>query len=247
MKVDHIGLTTPDIEAALASLAGNLAPVRVRGPLDNVERGVRQAFVSVDGGPTLELLSPLPSTASPIGQHVRNGGGAHHICFAVPDLAAAVRTAQQAGARVVVAPTPDIAFEGRSIAFLMDPLYGLIEFLESDRAKPSGSDCNDQGHAGPNAIFLTSLPVSELDDILADVFTQLFPTLRTTGVAAARLEATPGWDSLGHIRLIISLEQRLGIEIPSDASTRLLDYDSVRSVLTRYWREAKRHGFNEGT
>ena len=232
MKIDHIGLTTPDIDAALCGLVDNLAVGLLRGPFDNFQRGVRQAFVRTDGGPVLELLSPLAGTVSPISQHVRCGGGAHHICFVVPDLPAAVRVAQQAGAHVIVVPTPDVAFEGRLIAFLVDPLYGLIEFLESDRPQRSESDCTAGRHPRQDAGFMTSLPKSKVDNVLAEVFTNLFPTLRATGVAAARLEATPGWDSLGHIRLIMALEQRLGITIPSDAITRLLDYESVRGFLT---------------
>jgi len=226
MKIDHVGVTVPDIDAALAGLAGSTAPGQVRGPFDNVPRGVRQAFVRVEGGLVLEFLAPLAGAVSPISQHVRSGGGAHHVCFVVPDMEAALDAASRNGACVVAVPTPDAAFEGRLIAFVVDPCYGLTEFLEAE-------DAGRQ--SGRTAGLAAATPASQLDAALADVFTRLFPCLRVTGVEAARLNATPGWDSLGHIRLIISLEQALGIEIASDAMPRLVDYASVRSFCHGHW------------
>lgn len=218
MKIDHVGVTVPDIDVALANLGGGLAPDQVRGPFDNVQRGVRQAFVRIEGGLVLEFLASLAGAVSPISQHVRAGGGAHHVCYVVPDMEATLAAARQNGARVVVAPTPDIAFEGRSIAFLVDPSYGLTELLEMEGAGRRAAS-----------------PAGESNAVLASVFTGLFPSLRMTGVEEARLEATPGWDSLGHIRLMMALERALGIEIPSDAIPRLVDYASVRSFCHGDW------------
>src|ERR1017187_551281 len=226
LTIDHIGLTTPDIEAALADLGSHGAEI-LRGPSDNLERGVRQAFVRVRSRETIELLMPLPGAVSPISRHVENGGGAHHICFIVSNLAEAVSAARQAGAHVVVAPTPDAAFEGRLIAFLFDRLYGLVEFLESDR-RPRSDLIEERPQQEP-----APLPERDVEAALAQVFTRLFPALREIGVKAARLEVPAGWDSLGHIRLIMALEQRLGLTIPSSAIAQLVDYDAVERFVTR--------------
>ena len=59
LMIDHIGLTTPDLDAALAGVWSDGAEI-IRGPSDNLERGVRQAFVRVRSGETIELLMPLP-------------------------------------------------------------------------------------------------------------------------------------------------------------------------------------------
>jgi len=226
LMIDHIGLTTPDLDAALAGVWSHGAEI-IRGPLDNIERGVRQAFVRVRSGETIELLMPLPGAMSPISRHVENGGGAHHICFIVSNIAEAVSAAQQAGAHVVVGPTPDAAFEGRLIAFLFDRLYGLVELLESDR-RPPGDSIQERPQPEP-----APLPERDVEAALAQVFTDLFPALRETGVKAAQLEVTPGWDSLGHIRLIMALEQRLGMTIPSSAIAQLVNYDAVEEFVAR--------------
>jgi len=226
LAIDHIGLTTPDLDAALADLGSHGAEL-IRGPSDNLERGVRQAFVRVRSGETIELLMPLPGDVSPISRHVENGGGAHHICFIVSNIAEAVSVARESGAHVVVAPTPDAAFEGRLIAFLFDRLYGLVELLESDRRPPSDS-IQERPQQEP-----VRLLERDVEAALAEVFIDLFPASREMGVKAARLELTPGWDSLGHIRLIMALEQRLGMTIPSSAIARLMDYDAVERFVTQ--------------
>jgi methylmalonyl-CoA/ethylmalonyl-CoA epimerase len=226
LTIDHIGLTTPDLEAALTGLVSKGAEI-IRGPSDNLERGVRQAFVRVRSGETVELLMPLPGAQSPISQHVESGGGAHHICFIVSNIAEAVSAARESGALVVVAPTPDVAFDGRLIAFLFDRLYGLVELLESDR-RPLGDSIRDRPQQES-----ARLPERDVGAALAEVFTDLFPALRETVLKAARLEVTPGWDSLGHIRLIMALERRLGITIPSSAIAQLVDYDSVERFVTQ--------------
>jgi acyl carrier protein/catechol 2,3-dioxygenase-like lactoylglutathione lyase family enzyme len=176
---------------------------------------------------TIELLMPLPGTVSPISHHVGNGGGAHHICFIVSDIVQAVSEARQGGAHAVVAPTPDAAFEGRLIAFLFDRLYGLVELLESDRRSR-----NNLIQERPQQVPAL-LRDNDVEAALAQVFTELFPALRETGSRSGQLEVTQGWDSLGQIRLIMALEQRLGMTIPSNAIAPLVDYDAVVEFITQ--------------
>lgn len=84
-------------------------------------------------------------------------------------------------------------------------------------------------HAGYGA----KLRNCDVDAALARVFTELFPALRETGPRLGQLEVTQGWDSLGHIRLIMALEQRFGMTIPSNAIAQLVDYDAVEEFITR--------------
>jgi acyl carrier protein len=74
---------------------------------------------------------------------------------------------------------------------------------------------------------------NDVEAALAQVFTELFPALRETGSRSGQLEVTQGWDSLGQIRLIMALEQRLGMTIPSNAIAPLVDYDAVVEFITQ--------------
>lgn len=224
--IDHIGLTTDRFDEALSGLMKMPAAALLRGPLDNRERGVRQAFVQIGAEPVIELLCPLASAShSPITQHVRAGGGPHHICFQVAELGLAVRAAERQGARVILGPTPDVAFEGRSIVFLVDGSFGLVELVESEPSEPVQVS-NATAQSGLLAVRRED--VTNIDGALREVFSSTFPALEASHVQLAELEKTPGWDSLGHIRLMIAIEQRLGVVIPSNVVAELVNFDAFR-------------------
>ena len=48
----------------------------------------------------------------------------------------------------------------------------------------------------------------------------------------ATIGALPGWDSLGHLRLILSLEERLGRLLSSDEVLSLTSVANIARVLT---------------
>jgi methylmalonyl-CoA/ethylmalonyl-CoA epimerase len=85
------------------------------------------------GDALVELLESLdPDT--PIGKFIdRRGPGIHHICFAVPDLAAALERCRAAGVRMID-DTPRIGAEGKQIAFVHPSATGgvLIELTQNE-------------------------------------------------------------------------------------------------------------------
>jgi methylmalonyl-CoA/ethylmalonyl-CoA epimerase len=69
------------------------------------------------GDALVELLEPAAED-SPIGRFVaKRGGGLHHVCFAVPDLDAALARCREFGIRLID-ETPRPGAEGKRIAFL---------------------------------------------------------------------------------------------------------------------------------
>ena len=69
------------------------------------------------GDALIELLEPATDD-SPIGRFVaKRGGGLHHVCFAVPDLDAALARCREFGIRLID-ETPRTGAEGKRIAFL---------------------------------------------------------------------------------------------------------------------------------
>jgi methylmalonyl-CoA/ethylmalonyl-CoA epimerase len=91
---------------------------------------VSVAFVET-GGITLELIEPLNET-SPVLQSLAKGQPLVHLCFRVVDLEAAIAAGKVAGFHRLAAPVPAPAFDGRRIAWVFHPLYGVVELLESD-------------------------------------------------------------------------------------------------------------------
>jgi len=117
-KINHVGLAVPNIEAFL----GKTAPLYegfIRGPMIvNERQRVRELFVT-DGTTTLELLEPLGED-SPLQAFLNRNpmGGPIHLAFEVFDLDAAIARVTAAGGRLVARPVPDVAFNGRRIAFV---------------------------------------------------------------------------------------------------------------------------------
>ncbi len=62
--------------------------------------------------------------------NLKKGQKLVHLCYEVPDLAAALSTASQHECRQLSEPSPAVAFSGRRIVWFYHPTYGLIEPLE---------------------------------------------------------------------------------------------------------------------
>jgi acyl carrier protein len=46
--------------------------------------------------------------------------------------------------------------------------------------------------------------------------------------------ALPGWDSLGHMQLIVALEQEFGVNIPSYALSEMVDITSIVRIVEEH-------------
>src|SRR5687767_11275994 len=101
-RLNHVGVATPDIEAAIAFWRDVMGATAITEPFDMPEQGVRVCFVDTpDGGTQIELLAPLSET-SPIAAFLQRNplGGQHHLAFEVPDIAAARAEFEALGKRV---------------------------------------------------------------------------------------------------------------------------------------------------
>ena len=91
---------------------------QVSAPEDLPEHGVTTVFVTLENT-KIELLHPLGEN-SPIARFLeRNpGGGLHHICYEVADIAAARAKLVGAGARVLGDGEPRPGAHGKQVLFL---------------------------------------------------------------------------------------------------------------------------------
>jgi methylmalonyl-CoA/ethylmalonyl-CoA epimerase len=115
MKVDHIGIATPEIDQALAVWRDALG-LSVDSTGEVTEQGVRVAMLAV-GETHIELLEPL-SDDSPVGKFLqKRGPGIHHIALRVPDIREALRDLKAKGARLID-ETPRVGANGCLVAFI---------------------------------------------------------------------------------------------------------------------------------
>ena len=128
--IDHVGVATEDLDAALATYEGTFSmPVVHRETI--AEQGVEAVLLDV--GPChVELLRPLgPET--PVGRFVtRNGGpGLHHVAYRVDDIDATLT--ELAGRGIELIDTqPRAGIRSSRVAFVHPRATGgvLTEIVE---------------------------------------------------------------------------------------------------------------------
>lgn len=131
-RLNHVGVAVPSIGAAIAHYREVLGASDITEPFDMPEQGVKVCFVNTpDGGTQIELIEPLDE-ASPIAGFIAKNpaGGQHHLCFEVPDIAAARAWFEAQGKRIL-GPTR-IGAHGTPIFFVhpKDMLGQLTEIME---------------------------------------------------------------------------------------------------------------------
>tara|TARA_S200000501_G_scaffold376862_1_gene433152 strand:+ start:4469 stop:4708 length:240 start_codon:yes stop_codon:yes gene_type:complete len=61
----------------------------------------------------------------------------------------------------------------------------------------------------------------ETNKILIEIFTDMFDIGKNTEISEINVDKIKSWDSLNHLNLIISIENKFGIDIPPDDFPRL--------------------------
>lgn len=129
MKIDHFGIAVESIEDALGFYRDALGlEVAHREVVE--DQGVRVAMLPV-GESRVELLEAVgPDT--PVGKFLaKRGPGLHHVCYAVPDIRAALDRLRAGGARLID-EEPRVGAGGHLIAFVHPSATGgvLVELVE---------------------------------------------------------------------------------------------------------------------
>ena len=90
-RLNHVGVATPDIDAAIAFWREVMGATEITEPFDMPAQGVRVCFVDTPNlGTQIELIAPLDESSPLTNFLARNPqGGQHHLAFEVPDIHAA--------------------------------------------------------------------------------------------------------------------------------------------------------------
>jgi len=158
-RLAHLGVAVADLEAAIESYRALFGYVTLAGPFDDPLQRVRVCFVGAEAGSgargsavspaamsaaagahygrvTIELVAPW-GEQSPVERVLAQGGGAYHLCYETPDLAAAIAHLRSQRCLLISGPTPAVAFDGRPIAWLYTPAKQLVELVEAAAPSPA--------------------------------------------------------------------------------------------------------------
>lgn len=132
-KLNHVGVVTPSIEAAVAMYRDVLGATSITDKWAMPEQGVWVCFVNLPNS-QIELIEPYGET-SPIKAFLEKNpkGGQHHICFEVEDIIAARDEMKAKGATVL--GEPRIGAHGTPIIFVHPKDMGgvLVELMETPK------------------------------------------------------------------------------------------------------------------
>ena len=130
-RLNHVGVATPSIARSAEAYAALFGEAAVGAPFDLPAQGVRVCFVDAPNT-QIELIEPL-GEGSPIAAFLQRNpaGGQHHLCYEVPDIAAARVWFEERGVRVL--GETRIGAHGTPIFFLHPRDMGgvLTEVMET--------------------------------------------------------------------------------------------------------------------
>lgn len=131
MTIDHIAIAARSVDAAADRFCRLFGYVRRTAPVINTRQKVKVLFLRKPGSLDIKLIEPAGDD-SPLWDFVRKGGGLHHLCFRVGDVATACEELSGKGARVIAAPAPGEAFDEHTIAFVYAGMGLNVEVVDTD-------------------------------------------------------------------------------------------------------------------
>lgn len=148
-RLNHVGIATPSIDESIAFYRDVMGATLIRAPFDMPAQGVRVCFVETPGengtaGTQIELLEPLGAD-SPVASFLAKNpqGGQHHLCYEVPDIAAARAWFEGQGRRVL--GETRVGAHGTPVFFVhpKDMMGVLTEIMETPKGAPTGAPKGD--------------------------------------------------------------------------------------------------------
>lgn len=127
MRFHHVAIATLDIEQASAALCKRDRMEPLTDTVSDPNQGVHLRMLDVGGLP-VELVQD--DDEGPAAAWLKRGSKLYHVCYEVDDLDKSLDEARRNGSAVVSHPKPAELFDGRRVAFVMDRVMGLVEFLE---------------------------------------------------------------------------------------------------------------------
>ncbi|MFZ0211477.1 MAG: VOC family protein [Candidatus Acidiferrales bacterium] len=131
-RLHHIGFVVASIPEVAKGFAASLSGTWDERIFADPLQRVRVTFLKGPGSAEalVELIEP-DGPDSPILSFLKKGGGLHHLCYEVKSLENQLDFMRSIGGKIVRAPLPAVAFNGRRIAWVYTKYRLLLEFLET--------------------------------------------------------------------------------------------------------------------
>lgn len=132
MIIHHIGMVVKDINHHYQKYFKEaLGFDEISQTFTDEKIGVKVAFINMNNKIFLELVQPIDEKSPVFNFLQKRGQTLHHLCFEVDNVESMCNELRNKNYMITMPPTPAVAFEGRSVAFLIsaDENY-LIELVQ---------------------------------------------------------------------------------------------------------------------
>lgn len=128
----HVGYVVESIDSSIEGFARSLNAEWDGKVYSDPFQAAAVTFLypGAPGNPAIELVEPIGEN-SPTRRFLKKGGGLHHVCYEVTDLAARLASWNNPDARIVRQACPAVAFDSRPIAWAYTRYGLLVELLEA--------------------------------------------------------------------------------------------------------------------
>jgi methylmalonyl-CoA/ethylmalonyl-CoA epimerase len=131
LEFHHLGLACRTFAAEQKALES--VGYQMEGPLyDDPGLGIQCRFLispEAKEAPRLELIVALPGSTV-LDPWLQQGIKIYHMAFQTADLNQEIERLKASRAKVIIPPTPAVAFGGKRVSFVMLPNLLLSEFIE---------------------------------------------------------------------------------------------------------------------
>ncbi|MGB0640774.1 MAG: methylmalonyl-CoA epimerase [Myxococcota bacterium] len=129
VRLDHIAIAVPDLQAAITRFADDFG-LQLAGTEDVPTEHTSTAFLPIEGT-QIELIHPMDGQGSVQKFLDKRGGGIHHLCFESDDIDADMKRLTAKGYRFL-SDAPKPGAHGTRVAFIHPKSTGgvLIELAE---------------------------------------------------------------------------------------------------------------------
>lgn len=131
MVIDHICFAVKNIDEGISYWTSVFGYRQITETVSNTLQKVRVVFLAKENSLLIKLIEPHSDNLSLV-NFVNRGGGFHHLCFRVDDMAESLEELKGKGLLTLVTPQPGEAFNNHDIAFMLAK-YGIsIEIIATD-------------------------------------------------------------------------------------------------------------------
>lgn len=128
-SLNHIGYAVKEIATPLKHYLD--AGWTASDVYEETVQNTKIVFLTKAGFPTIELVSPLNGTPSPVDNVLKkNGNSPYHICYDVDNIDQAVEDLYEEGFNPLFMPVASVAMDNHKICYLQHKELGIIEIVE---------------------------------------------------------------------------------------------------------------------